>query len=409
LSLKNGKPFLLCTLKSFLQNIKQSGRFLKPYQIYLSDMRSTKKSSAKKLHRTLLHCVVLVFLILNIETAYAQDWRLSGGYNIQHFGIDFTPNPGYKDDIAFTQKGFLHVELERYLLHRFYISLQGDYLVNNQESVFLDGPINFNQAVLGLNAGLQWSRLGIYGGGHLGNTWNLRFKDGDTASDPDPLWIAADGRSSTFSAGYQFGVKYYLLRFVRLEAQFRNTVHLSNDFHSQSSGGQTAQISSFQFTPNRVTVGISISIPWRSRSRLEQINRRDRLPALMELRGVNFSSPVSGNAKVTSTFGERWGRNHEGVDLDARRGDQILAAASGVVIVAGTERGFGRTIVIRHGSSYTTRYAHLHRISVREGQRVRRGDVIGTAGDSGTATGVHLHFEIRRENVPLDPQRYIRF
>jgi murein DD-endopeptidase MepM/ murein hydrolase activator NlpD len=97
------------------------------------------------------------------------------------------------------------------------------------------------------------------------------------------------------------------------------------------------------------------------------------------------------------------------VDLDARRGDAVVAAASGVVIHAGALRGFGNTVIIRHGGSYTTTYAHLHRIQVREGQNVRRGDAIGTAGDSGAATGVHLHFELRRDGVPIDPQQYIRF
>lgn len=352
---------------------------------------------------------VLLFIFASADLLQAQDWRASLGYSVQRYGLDITPNNGYINDIGFTQKGVVSAELERYLVYRFYMSFQGDYLVHNQESAFFDGPVNFNHSTITANIGFQGKRLGVYGGGHLGSIWNLQFKDGATASDDEPQWIDPEEKSDTWTAGYQLGLKYYLLSFVRLQAEFRNTSFLNNGFQSQNIDGQTAQASHIDFTPNTFTVGISISIPWRSRSRLERINDRDRLPALMELRGVNFRSPMTEGALVTSAFGQRWGRNHEGIDLDAKRGDDVVAAASGVVIEAGRSGSYGNVVVIRHGSAYTTHYAHLQRIRVREGQTVRSGQVIGTAGDSGVATGIHLHFEIRQNGTPLDPQRYIRF
>lgn len=375
----------------------------------VTDMERKESFTHFKTRYPLTQLAVLLFILLSADLLQAQDWRASLGYSVQRYGLDITPNSGYINDIGFTQKGVVTAELERYLVYRFYMSLQGDYLVHNQESIFFDGPINFNHSTITANLGFQGKRLGIYGGGHLGNIWNLKFKDGQTASEEQTHWIEPQEHSNTWTAGYQFGVKYYLLSFVRLQAEFRNTSYLNNGFQSQNMNGQTAQAASIDFMPNSFTVGVSISIPWRSRSRLERINDRDRLPALMELRGVNFSSPMSGDALVTSTFGQRWGRNHEGVDLDANRGDDVLAAASGVVIEAGRSGSYGNIVVIRHGSSYTTHYAHLQRIRVREGQTVRRGQVIGTAGDSGVATGIHLHFEIRQNGTPLDPQRYIRF
>lgn len=369
-------------------------------------MKRKQTSAALHIRFALAGISIFFFMMLPIETVFSQDWRASLGYSVQRYGLDITPNSGYINDIGFTQKGVVNAELERYLFYRFYLSLQGDYLVHNQESVFLDGPVNFNQSTLTANLGLQFSRFGVYGGGHVGNIWDLQFKDGDTASSDSPNWYDSSENNNSLSAGYQLGIKYYLLPYVRLHAEFRNTTYLENTFQSSNTASQA---SSIQFTPNTFTVGISISIPWRSKSRLERINDNGRLPPLMEMRDVNFGSPMATDANVTSLFGNRWGRNHEGVDIDAQRGDRILAAANGVVIEAGTSRGYGNIVVIRHGSSFTTRYAHLQRIRVREGQSVRKGDVIGTAGDSGTATGVHLHFEIRQDNVPVDPQRYIRF
>ena len=114
---------------------------------------------------------------------------------------------------------------------------------------------------------------------------------------------------------------------------------------------------------------------------------------------------------LTSPFGYRrdpiLGRTnyrfHAGIDLGGRSGTTIVAAAAGEVIDAGWSGGHGRSIKVRHRGQVMTIYAHLKKVLVRPGQRVAQGEVIGLMGSSGRSTGPHLHFEVRRGNVPLDP------
>ncbi|WP_426453648.1 LysM peptidoglycan-binding domain-containing M23 family metallopeptidase [Paenibacillus sp. S-38] len=119
----------------------------------------------------------------------------------------------------------------------------------------------------------------------------------------------------------------------------------------------------------------------------------------------SFASPVL-EAKVTSVFGRRWGRAHNGTDLISDR-REILASDGGKVSFSGWKSGYGNTIVIDHGNGYETLYGHLSRISVKKGEGVEKGEKIGVMGSSGQSTGVHLHFEIRRNGKQLNPLQYI--
>jgi murein DD-endopeptidase MepM/ murein hydrolase activator NlpD len=122
---------------------------------------------------------------------------------------------------------------------------------------------------------------------------------------------------------------------------------------------------------------------------------------------VLFAWPVHG--PITSPFGMRTdpvtGRYqlHSGVDIGADYGVPIAASADGNVIFAGWYGGYGYAIIIDHGSGYSTLYAHCSSMYVGTNQAVRRGQVIGAVGATGWATGPHLHFEIRRNGVPIDP------
>jgi len=110
-------------------------------------------------------------------------------------------------------------------------------------------------------------------------------------------------------------------------------------------------------------------------------------------------------ATVSSAFGDPRGRSsHQGLDIAAPPGTPVRATADGVVIFAGRSDSYGRLVVLDHGGGWETRYAHLHRIGVREGDRVRRGREIGTVGRSGNASGAHLHYEVHRHGVAIDPQ-----
>ncbi len=125
-----------------------------------------------------------------------------------------------------------------------------------------------------------------------------------------------------------------------------------------------------------------------------------------------FSWPVSG--PITSPFGVRSdpitgrARRHDGIDIGAPMGATISAAASGTVIYAGWEGGYGNTIVIDHDGAVSTLYGHCSQIFVSNGQEVQRGQAIGAVGSTGRSTGPHLHFEVRVNGVAVDPTGRLR-
>lgn len=100
-------------------------------------------------------------------------------------------------------------------------------------------------------------------------------------------------------------------------------------------------------------------------------------------------------------------RPHEGIDVSAPSGSPIEAPAAGRVISAGWEQGYGNTLEIDHGYGITTRYAHASRLLVRKGDRVKRGQRIALVGNSGLATGPHLHYEVHVNGKPVNPLRYV--
>lgn len=115
--------------------------------------------------------------------------------------------------------------------------------------------------------------------------------------------------------------------------------------------------------------------------------------------------PVLG--PVTSPFGTRWGRMHEGIDIAAPSGTAIRAAAAGSVIYAGWLGGYGNLVVLDHGNGLATAYGHQSSVAVGTGQSVAQGQVIGYVGSTGHSTGPHLHFEVRVNGVPVDPLGYL--
>ena len=122
--------------------------------------------------------------------------------------------------------------------------------------------------------------------------------------------------------------------------------------------------------------------------------------------------PVDG--RVGSGFGERQdpingeGAFHSGIDIDAPWGTPVRAAGDGVVIATDQGAGYGREITIDHGHDLTTIYGHLSSIAIVPGEHVTRGQIIGYVGQTGRATGPHLHYEVRVHNVPVNPHKYLR-
>jgi lipoprotein NlpD len=115
--------------------------------------------------------------------------------------------------------------------------------------------------------------------------------------------------------------------------------------------------------------------------------------------------PVHG--LLVSRFGTRGGEHHDGIDIAAPEGSPVTAAAPGVVIFSGEQRGYGNLAVIDHGQGEATVYAHCEKILVAQGDSVSRGQVIARVGRTGRATGPHLHFEVRAHAQPRDPLPYL--
>ena len=121
--------------------------------------------------------------------------------------------------------------------------------------------------------------------------------------------------------------------------------------------------------------------------------------------------PVKG--WVTSDFGVRRDpfdgqrRMHEGLDIATRTGMPVRATAAGIVREVGVEPGYGMLVVIDHGYGISTAFGHNSRILVKVGQRVRRGDLIANAGNTGRSSGPHVHYEVRLNGVPVNPNKYL--
>lgn len=147
------------------------------------------------------------------------------------------------------------------------------------------------------------------------------------------------------------------------------------------------------------------------RAALARPGQKPREPMPTYKPGGKLRWPLKG--RVMSPFGTRVHPTfktktvHTGIDIDGKRGDPVGAAAAGEVLFAGWLRGYGQIVVLDHGGDLTTVYAHLSKISVAEGDRVTVGQTIGLVGDTGVATGHHLHFEVRVNGEARDPMRYL--
>ena len=141
--------------------------------------------------------------------------------------------------------------------------------------------------------------------------------------------------------------------------------------------------------------------PRASRS---DVRRLPVKPAKPVVRTVRWTRPSGG--PLTSPYGSRWGRLHEGLDFGASYGSPVRAASSGVVIFAAYDGGYGKQVRIRHANGVVTSYSHLSKIVVTGG-RVDAGDVIGKVGTTGSSTGPHLHFEVLIGGTPVNPRTFL--
>ena len=113
---------------------------------------------------------------------------------------------------------------------------------------------------------------------------------------------------------------------------------------------------------------------------------------------------------LTSKFGPRWGGFHQGIDIwnEKELQTSITAALPGTVLFADwSNSGYGQLVIIDHGNDIQTYYAHMSKIQVVKGQKIRQGDVIGRMGETGDSIGIHLHFELRVKEIPVNPMKYL--
>ncbi len=113
-------------------------------------------------------------------------------------------------------------------------------------------------------------------------------------------------------------------------------------------------------------------------------------------------------ARISSYYGGRWGRMHEGIDYAVSVGTAIRAAGAGKIVYSGWASGYGKTVIIRHRKGLRTLYAHNSQLLVHSGQWVSRGSIISRSGNTGRSTGPHLHFEIQINGKPVNPLNYLR-
>ena len=127
-----------------------------------------------------------------------------------------------------------------------------------------------------------------------------------------------------------------------------------------------------------------------------------------------FKFPLLRKFPVTSPFGWRTAptagatARHDGIDYGAPHGEPVVASKSGTVIAAQFFQGRGLTVMVKHAHGFTTVYQHLSKLNVRKGERIRQRKVVGNVGTTGASTGAHLHFEIWKNNKPVNPARYVK-
>lgn len=138
---------------------------------------------------------------------------------------------------------------------------------------------------------------------------------------------------------------------------------------------------------------------------LSRADRLSHIPAIQPVSEANLKQMASGyGRRIDPIYGTV--KMHEGMDFACDTGTPVYATGNGTVCEANWHSGYGNRIDIDHGFGYLTRYAHLSKISVKVGQAVKRGDLIGYSGNTGKSTGPHVHYEVRLKNVPQNPVNY---
>jgi murein DD-endopeptidase MepM/ murein hydrolase activator NlpD len=196
-----------------------------------------------------------------------------------------------------------------------------------------------------------------------------------------------------YSIAKRFGISYKLLA-RRNRIRYPYTIYVGQELFLTRMAPPSESIPTPQERPVAQTHG-----PRHPR-------RVDVSPPDRSFAHIRLVWPVKGT--IISSFGHRGHRMHDGIDISAPRGTPVRAAAAGEVVYSDNRlAGYGRLIIIRHAGDLFTAYAHNQRNLVARGEKVKQGEIIARVGQTGRASGPHLHFEVRRGPTPVNPLAYL--
>ena len=239
---------------------------------------------------------------------------------------------------------------------------------------------------------------------------------------PFALWSTRNSEDSPVSradrADKLFVAINQSLRSIESEQLNRVTTLADNAYQTADAIADTLQEAGLPAIPDPTAMGgpfIAVDGKSPFEARVHELDQAlDKLDRIKQhAMALPISNPAPGRA-ISSTFGVRKDpllgtpALHSGMDFRAPMGFPAKATAAGVVVKAGWNGGYGRMVEIDHGDGFTTRFAHLSKIDVDEGQNVTAGEVIGMVGSSGRSTGPHLHYEVRHNGEAIDPLRFIK-
>lgn len=159
---------------------------------------------------------------------------------------------------------------------------------------------------------------------------------------------------------------------------------------------------------NSISLKNYIFVPY-SEKYIKDLEEKGITRSFIEGTDNDFIWPLGYVDIISSPFGMRCGQLHTGADMPAPKGTAIIAAMDGRVVFSGYIGGHGKSIYLEHRDYFFTRYSHTSEILVKDGDLVKKGQVIGLVGSSGRSTGNHLHFEIRYKDIPLNPLDFLPF
>jgi len=208
-------------------------------------------------------------------------------------------------------------------------------------------------------------------------------------------------KDTLYRIGRRFGVSYKTLA-RNNHIRYPYTIYTGQRIYLKGVAPRvrTFPVAKRQYKPSRVK--------HVSKKKSKKVSKKHvaKRAAVTSRKSIVLRWPVKG--VLTSHFGRRGSRMHDGIDIGAKEGTAIYAAAAGEVVYSDHRlTGYGRLIIIRHRHDLFTAYAHNQRNLVRKGDRVKAGAVIARVGHTGRATGPHLHFEVRRGPTPVDPLSYL--